>query len=168
MNPALLDDRYLSEVLRGAPLPRLQGRDLFTTGYWYVRLCQAVLGGRTSSGVLSGPFVSLPEGLRTPATAAVMQLPDAIGLVSLRELAPIMGGLRREHSLNVLGMEALAAANYLHADVFLHTPSPSCRPPWHVRASLFNSTNRPCTERRPPCAGRPTRSAPRVCGTHPT
>lgn len=91
MNPALLDDGYFSEVLRGAAIPRLQGRDLFTTGYWYVRLCQAVLGGRTTSGVLSGPFVSLPEGLRTRAAAAVMQLPDAIGLVSLRELAPLMG-----------------------------------------------------------------------------
>ncbi len=124
MNPALLDDRHLSEVLRGAPAPRLQGRDLFTTGYWYVRLCQAVLAGRTTSGVLSGAFVSLPEGLRIRATAAVMQLPDAIGLVSLRELAPLMGGLRQDHSLNVLGMEALASAKYLHADVFLHTESP--------------------------------------------
>lgn len=124
MNPALIDDRYLSEVLRGAPAPRLQGQKLFTTGYWYVRLCQAVLSGRTTSGVLSGAFASLPEGLRTRATAAVMQLPDAIGLVSLRELAPLMGELRRDHSLNVLGMEALAAAKYLHADVFLHTASP--------------------------------------------
>ena len=53
-----------------------------------------------------------------------MQLPAAIGLVSLRDLAPLMGGLRRDHSLNVLGMEALAAAKYLHADVFLRTASP--------------------------------------------
>ncbi len=38
-----------------ATLKYQEGRDLFTTGYWYVRLCQAVLGGRTPSGVLSGP-----------------------------------------------------------------------------------------------------------------
>jgi hypothetical protein len=124
VNPALLDDRYLSEVLRGAAAPRLDGRDLSTTGCWYVRLCQAVLSGRTTSVVLSGAFASLPEGLRTRATAAVVQLPDAIALVSLRELAPLMGELRRDHSLNVLGMEALAAAKYLHADVFLHRASP--------------------------------------------
>lgn len=124
MKPALVDDRYLSDALRSTAVPRLEGRDLFTTGYWYVRLCQAVLGGRGTSGVLSGPFASLPDGIRSRATAAVMQLPDAIGLVSLRELAPLMGGLRRRHSLNVLGMEALAAAKYLDADVFLHTASP--------------------------------------------
>ncbi|MHB1710054.1 MAG: hypothetical protein ACYCV7_01425 [Acidimicrobiales bacterium] len=124
MKPALVDDRYLSEILRGTAVPRLESRDLFTTGYWYVRLCQAVLGGRSISGVLSGPFAGLPDGIRSRATAVVMQLPDAIGLVSLRELAPLMGGLRRRHSLNVLGMEALAAAEYLDADVFLHTTSP--------------------------------------------
>ena len=124
MKPALVDDRYLSEVLRGIEVPQLEGRALFTTGYWYVRLCQAVLAGRSISGVLSGPFASLPDSIRSQATAAVMQLPDAIGLVSLRELGPLMGGLRRYHSLNVLGMEALAAAKYLDADVFLRSASP--------------------------------------------
>lgn len=124
MRPALLDDGHLSAVLRGTGLADLDGRDLFTTGYWYVRLCQAVLGGRSASGMLSGPFASLPDGLRSRASAAVMRLPNAIGLVSLRELAPIMGLLRQNHSLNVLGMEALAAARYLHADVFLSAESP--------------------------------------------
>ena len=65
MKPALIDDRYLSDVLRDTEVPQLEGRDLFTTGYWYVRLCQAVLGGRTTSGVLSGPFANLPEDLFT-------------------------------------------------------------------------------------------------------
>lgn len=124
MRPALLDDGHLSAVLRGTGLTDLDGRDLFTTGYWYVRLCQAVLSGRSASGMLSGPFASLPDGLRSRATATVMRLPDAIGLVSLRELAPIMGQLRQDHSLNVLSMEALAAARYLHADVFLNAESP--------------------------------------------
>jgi hypothetical protein len=124
VRPALLDDGHLSAVLRGTRLADLDGRDLFTTGYWYVRLCQAVLGGQGASGRLSGPFASLPDGLRARASAAVMRLPDAIGLVSLRELAPVMGQLRQHHSLNVLGMEALAAARYLHADVFLSAESP--------------------------------------------
>ncbi len=105
-------------------LPSLQGREIFTTGYWYVRLCQAVLGGRHGAGVLSGPFASLPDSLRSRAMVAVMQLPDSIGLMSLRELAPRMGRLRQHHSLNVLGMEALAAAKHLDADVFLRATSP--------------------------------------------
>jgi hypothetical protein len=129
---ALVDDQHLSYVLRGTALSPLQGRSVFTTGYWYVRLCQAVLGGRESSGVLSSPFAgvlsspfaSLPEILRPRAMAAVLQLPDSVGLVSLRELAPIIGELRRDHSLNVLGMEAIAAAKYLDADVFLRVTSP--------------------------------------------
>jgi hypothetical protein len=124
VRPALLDDGHLSAVLCGIGLADLDGRDLFTTGYWYVRLCQAVLGGRRSSGMLSGPFASLPNDLRSRATAAVMQLPDAIGVVSLRELAPVIGQLRQDHSLNVLSMEALAAARYLDAEVFLKAESP--------------------------------------------
>jgi len=98
VRPALLDDGHLRAVLRGIGLADLDGRDLFTTGSWYVRLCQAVLGGRRSSGILSGPLASLPDGFRSRALAAVMQLPDAIGLVSLRELAPVMGQLRQNHS----------------------------------------------------------------------
>jgi hypothetical protein len=121
---ALVDDYLISDVLRrGRPAP-LGRRDIFTTGYWYVRLCQAVLGERDSPGSLSGPFASLPEHLRTRAMAALMELPDSIGLVSLRELAPLIGSLRRDHSLNILGMEALAAAKYLEADVFLSAASP--------------------------------------------
>ena len=74
--------------------------------------------------MLSGPFASLPAGLRSRATAAVMQLPDSIGLISLRDLAPLIGQLRQDHSLNILGMEALAAARYLGAEVFLNAESP--------------------------------------------
>jgi hypothetical protein len=73
---------------------------------------------------LSGPFADLPDELRERAVAAVIELPDAVGLVSLRELGPVIGRLRRRHPLNILGMEALAAATYLSADVYLSAPSP--------------------------------------------
>jgi hypothetical protein len=53
-----------------------------------------------------------------------MELPDSIGLISLRQLAPTIGTLRRRHQLNVLGMEALAAAKHLGADVYLSAASP--------------------------------------------
>jgi hypothetical protein len=124
MTVALVDDRLLSLVLRGDVPRPLRRFDLATSGYWYARLCQAVLGEAERPGVLSRPFADLPEPVRDRALAAVLQLPDHIELVSLRELAPLMGQLRSHHSLNVLGMEALAAAVHLGADVFLSADSP--------------------------------------------
>ncbi len=124
MSAALVDDQVLSDVLRGATPRPLRRADLFTTGYWYVRLCQAVLGRSNAPGVLSAPFLNLPNEFRERAMAAVMELPEEIGLISLRELAPLIGGLRRHHVLNILGMEALAAAKRLDAKVFLSGPSP--------------------------------------------
>lgn len=119
----LIDDQLLGTVLRGSPPPR-QGADAFTTGYWYVRLCQAVLGSSAGSGALSAPLASLPAPIRDRAIQTLVQLPQDIGLISLRTLAPIIGRLRHRHDLNILGMEVLAAAVHLDADVFLSAPSP--------------------------------------------
>lgn len=118
----LIDDRWLGAVLRGDPPPRPDA-DVFTTGYWYVRLCQAVLGAGARTGVLPSPFTALPADARARALRAVLELPEPVGLVSLRELAPLMGQLRH-HQLNVLGREALAAAVHLQAHVVLSAPSP--------------------------------------------
>jgi hypothetical protein len=119
----LIDDQLLGAVLRGSPPPQ---RDvpLYTTGYFYVRLCQAVLASSTAAGVLSSPFNSLPHELRERATSALLELPEEIGLVSLRELGPVIGQLRVRHDLNILGMEVLAAAVYFEADVYLSASSP--------------------------------------------
>lgn len=124
MTVALVDDRALGLVLRGKPPRSLRRFDLATTGYWYVRLCQAVLAATERSGVLPRPFADLPTQLRDRALAALLELPDHIELVSLRELAPSIGQLRSRHSLNILGMEALAAALRLEATVFLSSESP--------------------------------------------
>ncbi len=97
---------------------------MFTTGCWYVRLCQAVLGGGPRTGVLSAPFESLPPSMREPAVQAVMSLPADIGLPSLGELGPLIGHLRRRYDLNLLSIEVLAAAVHLHADVYISAPSP--------------------------------------------
>lgn len=119
----LIDDQLLGAVLRGRTPPRRRA-NVFTTGYWYVRLCQAVLASSTTSGVLSTPFASLPAPTRDRAIQALVELPDQIGLVSLRELGPIIGQLRNRHDLNILGMEVLAAAVHLEAHVYLSAPSP--------------------------------------------
>jgi hypothetical protein len=119
----LVDDRLLGRILRGGQAPKPDA-EIFTTGYWYVRLCQAVLGASSRKGVLSAPFEALPPDARARALQALLELPDTIGLLSLRELGPLIGQLRETHDLNILGMEALAAATRLEAEVFLSAPSP--------------------------------------------
>lgn len=121
----LVDDQYLSAVLRtGRPPEQLDlGDTFYTTGCWYVRLCQAVLGAGGRSGTLSAPFAQLPVEQAHQAMTALLELPGEIGLLSLRELGPVIGGLRRRHQLNALGMEALAAAVALDACVLLSVPS---------------------------------------------
>lgn len=119
----IIDDQLLGAVLRGRTPPR-RGADVFTTGYWYVRLCQAVLASNRHSGTLSAPFAALPSPTRDRAIQALLELPNQIGLVSLRELAPVIGQLRNRHDLNILGMEVLAAAVHLEADVYLSAASP--------------------------------------------
>jgi len=121
---ALIDDQLLGAVLRGQ-LPRaLASKELYTTGYWYVRLCQAVLGAQERTGVLSRPFVELPDEMRDRALSAVLELPADVGLLSLRELGPTIAQLRPHNQLNILSIEALAAATRLQANVHLSAPSP--------------------------------------------
>jgi hypothetical protein len=118
----IIDDRLLGAVLRGGAPPKRRA-DVFTTGCFYVRLCQAVLSS-SAKGVLSIPLDALPPSTRDRALAALLQLPDEIGLVSLRELAPLIVQLRARHDLNNLGMEVLAAAVHLDAAVYLSAHSP--------------------------------------------
>jgi hypothetical protein len=88
MTNALIDDQLLGLVLRNKTPRILASKKLFTTGYWYVRLCQAVLNAQDRTGVLSRPFVDLPTQLRDRAVHAVLELPTEMGMVSLRELLP--------------------------------------------------------------------------------
>ena len=119
----LIDDQILGSLLRGGDPPR-PAEAVYTTGYWYVRLCQAVLGASGRDGALSRSFDVYPLEFRDLAIQRLLELPEWIGMESLRTLAPLMGDLRRRHALNVLGTEALAAAVYLNAAVFLAAPSP--------------------------------------------
>jgi hypothetical protein len=119
----LIDDQLLGRVLRGDGPPHT-GSEVFTTGYWYVRLCQAVVNASGRTGVLSAPFAALSELERSLALNGLLELPGKIGLLSLRELGPVIGQLRARHDLNILSMEALAAATRLGAAVFLSAPSP--------------------------------------------
>ncbi len=118
----LVDDQELSRHLRQdtTSTPRAQ---VFTTGCWYLRLCQAVIAGR--GGVLSAPFASLSLPRREQALRSILALPDDVGLMSFRDLGPLIGQLRLTHKLNLLSAEALAAAVHLGAEVHLSAQSPA-------------------------------------------
>ncbi len=90
---------------------------MFTTGHWYLRLCQAVVRG--TGGALPGPLRSLPAPRRERALRSVLELPDAVQILDWRVVAPVMAtqidGPGR--GLNLLSREALAAASILPAQV---------------------------------------------------
>jgi nitroreductase len=71
-----------------------------------------------------GTTLTTVHRLQEDKVRAVLELPADIGLLSLRELAPTIAQLRDRHQLNILGVEALAAATQLDAQVLLSAPSP--------------------------------------------
>ncbi|MCY4421523.1 MAG: hypothetical protein OXC06_00485 [Acidimicrobiaceae bacterium] len=119
----LVDDRILAGLLRGGD-PPWPDEPVYTTGCWYVRLCQAVLGASERAGALSSVFADQPPALRSRALAKLLELPPEIGLESLGTLGPLIGSLRHRHRLNLLGIEVLAAAVHLQARVCLSSPYP--------------------------------------------
>ena len=114
---SLIDDRLLIARLVGERV-RLPRVGLFTTSYWYYRACRAaVVGG---SGQLSGPFARLAEDEQAAAIGAMLVLPDDIELPDPRSLVPEMVRMHQRHSqLNVMNLEAVAAASLLEARVLL-------------------------------------------------
>jgi hypothetical protein len=114
----LVDDQILAAHLRGHPVLPSSDEAIFTTGYWYVRLCLAV--SRRAGGMLSGPFAVLPPQRRSAAVSALLELPPKIGLLSLRQLGPLIGELATRHPpMNVPSREALAAAVELSGTVIV-------------------------------------------------
>ena len=115
--PVVIDDQTLAGVLREEL--EWPGDDVFTTGHWYLRLCQAVVRG--SAGSLSGPINALPPPHRGRIVQAILELPERIDMLGWRVVAPVManqldGPGRR---LNLLSREALAVATILNAEVVM-------------------------------------------------
>jgi predicted dithiol-disulfide oxidoreductase (DUF899 family) len=102
----------------GAP-PGGGGAQILTTGLWYHRLCRSI-GDRTLIGVFSPGRGRADPVVAAGAIEAVTGLPDSIGLVSLRELAwPMARLIDAGVRLNVMSLEALAAAEHLAAELCL-------------------------------------------------
>jgi hypothetical protein len=113
----LLDDRLLIEELL-VGLPAAAGASLYTTTYWYYRACRAAVLG--AGGHLSGPFEQLGRGEQERAIASLLELRADIGLPDSRVIVPAMVDVARRHPrLNLLNLEAVAAAGVLEGIVWL-------------------------------------------------
>ncbi|MBX3283943.1 MAG: hypothetical protein R2746_05975 [Acidimicrobiales bacterium] len=121
MSVVLVDDHLLLRILLDDEPPSLRTADdsIATTGLWYHRLCRA-LGDGAVVGALSRRLGAVDESIAADVLGAVVDLPESIGLVSLRDLGWDMGTLlRRGCRLNLLGLEALAAARHLEATILV-------------------------------------------------
>jgi len=117
----LIDDRLLVAHLLGAWRPRRRAV-VHTTAYWYYRACRAAVAG--GAGQLSGPFTALGHEDQAAAIQAILSLPDDVGLPEPRALIPHMVGVHARHRLlNLLNIEAAAAARLLGARVVISAPA---------------------------------------------
>ncbi len=119
--PVLVDDHILLALFLGRQPSDLRpdGGAISTTGLWYHRLCRA-LAIDTVTGAMSQSLGRVDAALGTAAVGAVIELPEEIGLVSLRTLGwPMSLLLANGSRLNLLSLEALAAAKALGAEICL-------------------------------------------------
>lgn len=121
MSALILDDHLLLRLLlddEPAAL-RPRGAALATTGLWYHRLCRAVADDAVI-GSMSRRLGAVDDVVAADVLNAVIDLPDSIVLVSLRTVGWPMGELVHAGArLNLLSLEALAAARHLSADICL-------------------------------------------------
>lgn len=126
----VIDDQVLLAVLSDtAPddiTAAVANGEVFTTGSWYYRLGRAVTAG-TGTGALSGRFQALDVSVRQRVSAALEDLPDQIGLLSLRVVVPVMQALAVTRPLNFLNAEALGAALLLDASIAVTVDAPLLR-----------------------------------------
>jgi hypothetical protein len=123
----VVDDAFLFAVLAETAPEDLQAAldqgELFTTGSWYWRLARA-LHDAGSAGALSRGMDNLTVDQQARVTASVHRLPPQVGLLSLRELVPVMATLQAGRQLNLLTAEAVAVAVVLDASIVVTTDSP--------------------------------------------
>jgi len=121
LSTLVVDDHLLLRVLLDDEPRSLRpaGATLATTGLWYHRLCRA-LADDAVTGSMSSRLGAVGDDIAAHVLAAVIELPGTVDVVSLRTLAWPMaelvhGGAR----LNLLSLEALAAARHLSAAICL-------------------------------------------------
>ncbi len=121
MTTVVVDDHILLRVLLDEEPPGLRpsGAMIATTGLWYHRLCRA-LSNQEVVGSMSRRLGVVESSLARRAVASVIDLPDTVKLVSLRSLGwPMAEIVHMGGRLNLLSLEALAAARQLSAEICL-------------------------------------------------
>lgn len=121
MSVIIIDDHLLIRILLADEPSSLRppGASITTTGLWYHRLCRA-LANDAVIGSLSRQLGSLDDTVAAQVLGAVVDLPGSIEMVSLRSLGWPMGELVHQGAkLNLLALEALAAARHLSAELCL-------------------------------------------------
>lgn len=122
----IVDDVLLFRVLAGTAegeIASAAGRsEIFTTGSWYSRLNRA-LSSPQMEGALSRPFAAFAPERRGRVLAALDHLPDEIGLLSLRDLVPVIRAFDISRPLSLLTTEALAAGRVLDGEIRVTTES---------------------------------------------
>lgn len=76
-----------------------------------------------SSGALTRALSDLTVAQQARVVASAQRLPDHVGLLSLRDLIPVMTALDAGRRLNLLTAEAIAAALALDATLVVTTDS---------------------------------------------
>jgi hypothetical protein len=117
----VVDDHLLLRILLDQEPAELRapGARIFTTGLWYHRLCRAV-SSQEVSGALSRRLSRADPMVGAAAARAITALPEAVGLLSLHELAwPMAQLLEAGVRLNLMSLEALAAAERQRAELCL-------------------------------------------------
>jgi hypothetical protein len=117
----LVDDHVLLRILLADEPPSLRppGTAIATTGLWYHRLCRA-LADQAVLGSLSRRLGAVGSDVAQRVMESVITLPDTVTLVSLRTLGWPMAELVHSGArLNLLSLEALAAARVLSAPIVL-------------------------------------------------
>ena len=122
----VIDDLLLLHVLSGRAHPAVDPYleaasrgEVFTTGSWYWRATRGAT--RPGPGTFARYLAALTEDERFRVLASVDDLPDGLGILSLRRLVPVMAALPGQ--LNLLTAEAIAAAVVLDASIAVTTDS---------------------------------------------
>jgi hypothetical protein len=137
LSTVLVDDHLLLRVLLDEEPSSLRprGAALATTGLWYHRLCRA-LADDAVIGSMSRRLGGVDDAVAAGALGAVVDLPDTIELISLRVLGWPMGVLVHAGArLNLLSLEALAAARHLSAEICLSAADDNA--PLHALAATY-------------------------------
>lgn len=115
----IIDDHLLLRVLLDDEPRALRpgGATLTTTGLWYHRLCRA-LSNQDVIGSMSRRLGQVDIDVAAGVIEQVIDLPATIQLLSLRTLGWRMGTIVNSGTrLNLLSLEALAAAHELDAEI---------------------------------------------------